>query len=96
MRHPLTARFFGLGLLGLALGAGFPLYPVVNRHSAAMHPNGYIQDERRTYPFAVTGAGFAVCGGLCFLAAALVNVGPPPARVSATEPGAAAEAAGGG
>jgi hypothetical protein len=76
VRHPLTSRFFGLGLLGLVLAVGFPLYPQINRHSAAMHPNGYLTDERRTYPFAVTGAGFAVLSGLCFLAAAVVNAGP--------------------
>jgi hypothetical protein len=73
MRHPLTTTFLWLGFLGLVLAVGFPLYPQINRHTSALNPNGWVQDERRTYPFAVTGAGFAVFSGLCFLSAALVN-----------------------
>ncbi len=64
--------FLVIGLIGLVLAVAFPLYPQANRHTTGQ-PNSFLQDERRTYPFAVTGAGFAVFSGLCFLSAALVN-----------------------
>ena len=78
MRHPLTSWFSFLGLLALALAAFFPMWQQINKYSHEMHPNGYMIDERREYPFAVTGAGFAVMSGLCFLAAAVVNSRPCP------------------
>jgi hypothetical protein len=71
MRHPLTTMFQLLGFVGLILAIAFPMYVQVNRHTHPMQPNGWVQDERKTYPFAVTGAGFS---GLCFLSAALVNI----------------------
>ena len=77
MRHPMTPLFIAVGLLALALATFFPMWQQINAHSIALHPNGYQINERREYPFAVTGAGFAVMSGLCFLAAAVVNRRPP-------------------
>ena len=73
MRHPLTPLFILVGLLALALAIGFPMWQQINAYSVALQPNGYQINERREYPFAVSGAGFAVMSGLCFLAAAVVN-----------------------
>jgi hypothetical protein len=64
--------FLVFGIIGLILAVAFPVYPQYNRHTIGV-PNSYLQDVRKTYPFAVTGAGFAVFSGLCFLSAALVN-----------------------
>ena len=64
--------FVVLGIIGLVLAVAFPLFPQYNRYTTGV-PNSNITDERKSYPFAVTGAGFAVFSGLCFLSAALVN-----------------------
>ena len=76
MRHPLTPWFFTIGLLALALATFMPMWHQTNRYTHPMNPNGWVQDERREYPFAVTGAGFAILSGMCFLSAALVNMNP--------------------
>ena len=73
MTHAFTPTFVRTGIFSLLLAVGFPLYAQVNRYTHPLNPNGYATDERREYPFAVTGAGFAVLSGLCFLSAALVN-----------------------
>jgi hypothetical protein len=69
---PLRGLFLVVGMIGLVLAVAFPWFPERNRYTTGV-PNSYLQDERTTYPFAVTGAGFAVFSGLCFLSAALVN-----------------------
>ena len=76
MRHPLTPMVVAVGLVALALATFLPMWQQINAYSIALHPNGYQVNERREYPFAVTGAGFAVMSGLCFLSAAVVNRNP--------------------
>jgi hypothetical protein len=73
MRHRLTPLLLVLGFAGLLLAVGMPCYQQVNKHTSGLHPDGWIQDERRTHPFAVTGAGFAVFSGLCFLSATIAS-----------------------
>jgi hypothetical protein len=69
----MTRTFQILGYIGLIFAVAFPLYSQADKYTHPMQPSGWVQDERKSYPFVVTGAGFAVFGGLCFLSAAVVN-----------------------
>jgi len=73
MRNALTTLFLIMGFIGLFVAVGMSCYSQMDKHTHPMQPNGWVQDERRTFPLAVTGAGLAVFSGLCFLSAAVVN-----------------------